>query len=360
MKWCRGWSVLALGILPVLIVSCAGLGLPGATPRPAPIAHPTGPDALVLRIDVTGGWLPPLFSVTWPPKLSVYGDGAVIQLGPQMTIYPPPALPNVLRSQITEAGLQRLLREADAAGLLAGDADYPLPGVSDAPTTVFTVNAGNRTSRVTVYALGSDEGADLSPLTPEQRVARQRLASFYETAINLLDWLPSEEVVERDQPYVVTRLQVMVVPPKVLAPPPNWIPGPAKPWPLPIPLSLFGDPAPWFSLEARCGVVSSRKELPRLLEELQTANALTHWESEGRLYGLVVRPLLPDETGCSPPFQVKRTVRGGCPNISTANRSPACAGMARASEPESTMSPGSSRTPNSPSLLASQATARAG
>jgi hypothetical protein len=294
--------VVAL-VLTAVTVGCAGLGVPRPTPEPTPIAHPAGPEELVLRIDVSGGRLPPHSPLTWPPKLSVYGDGLVILLGPQMTIYPPPALPNVLRGRITEAGLQRLLREAEAAGLLAGDAEYPLPGVSDAPTTFFTVNAGNRTSRVTVSGLGLDEGVDLSGLSPQQRVARQRLASFYETALNLLDWLPAREVVERDQPYTVTRLQVLVVPTELLEPPPEGSAGQAKSWPLPTPLSQFGESAPWFAPTARCGVVSSRKELPRLVEELQVANTLTRWESEGALYGLIVRPLLPDETGCVPPVR---------------------------------------------------------
>ncbi len=300
-SWLRDQPVVVLAAL-LLLTACTGIGVPGATPTPTPIAHPSGPDELVLRIDVGGGWLPPLYSVTWPPKLSVYGDGAVIQLGPQMTIYPPPALPNVLQSRISEAGLQRVLREAEAAGLLAGDADYPLPGVYDAPTTFFTVNAAGRTSRVSVYALGLDEGAATSALSPEQRAARQRLAAFYETAMNLLSWLPAEEVIERDAPYLITKLQVVVIPAELLQQPPEWSPARAKPWPLATPLATFGEPAPWFSPQARCGVVSSRKELPRLLQELQQANTLTRWESEGKEYGLVVRPLLPDETGCSPPF----------------------------------------------------------
>jgi hypothetical protein len=287
----------------LVLVNLIGLACavsPAGTP-PTPIAHPSEHDALVLRIETSGGLLPPFVLVTELPELSVYGDGTVIVLGPQILIYPPPALPNLLQSRITEDGLQLLLREAAAAGLLDGDADYPLPGVYDAPTTFFTVHAGGKRTRVSVYALGLEDPSD-PRLTAEQREARQKLAAFAAKARDLTSWLPADAIIERDMPYVITRLQVVVVPADAPQAPqsPENIPVSSRPWSLPTPLSQIGEPAPWVGPTARCAVIASRKELPRLLEELATANTLTRWESGQQEFVLLVRPLLPDETGCQP------------------------------------------------------------
>lgn len=289
----------ALALL--VVVTCA----PGAfppTPEPTPITHPTGPDELVLRIETSGGLIPPFRLPTKFPQLSVYGDGTVVTLGPQITIYPPPALLNVFQGRITEQGLQLLLREAAAAGLFAGDADYPLEGIYDAPTTFFTVNAGGRLSHVSVHALGLEDPSD-PRLTPEQRAARQRLAEFARKALNLYSWLPPETVVERDKPFTITRLQVVVLPadaPEAPHPEDEQLVT-TRSWALPTPLSAFGEPAPWFGTTARCGVVFSGNELSRLLEQLQTANQLTRWRSQEQIYVAFFRPLLPDERGCQPP-----------------------------------------------------------
>ncbi len=295
----RGTLVALVALLVTTLLSgCQGIGMT-PSPTPTPILHPTGSDELVLRIETSGGLVAPFRSVTELPEFSLYGDGTVITLGPQILIYPPPALPNVLQSRISEEGIQLLLREAEAAGLLAGDADYPLEGVVDAPTTFFTVDAGGRRTRVSVYALGLEDPSD-PRLTAEQREARSRLAEFARKARDLLSWLPPETVLEREAPYVITRLQVVVLPADEAEPVPPDLTVPVREWPLPTPLASFGEPAHWVGTGATCAVVTSRKELPPLLEALQTATALTRWESDGQYYGLLVRPLLPDEPGCVP------------------------------------------------------------
>ena len=53
------------------------------------------PDDLVLRIDVSGGFLAPGVALTHLPMFSLYGDGRVIREGPQIEIYPQPALPAI-------------------------------------------------------------------------------------------------------------------------------------------------------------------------------------------------------------------------------------------------------------------------
>ncbi len=295
MRWCH--AVIGL-IALALTIACGGAG--AVMPTPTPIPYPTDPEALVLRIETSGGLLPPFALLTALPEFSLYGDGTIVTLGPQILIYPPPALPNLLQSRIDARGIQLILKEAAAAGLLAGDADFPLEGVADAPTTFFTVNAGGRISRVSVYALGLEDPSD-PRLTPEQRAARERLAAFAQRARDVLSWLPPETILEREQPFAITRLQVIVWPANALpAPEENTIPSSLRPWPLPTPLAELGEPAPWAGPTARCSVISSQQELTRLLAELSTASSTTRWESGGEPYSLAVRPLLPDETGCEP------------------------------------------------------------
>ena len=67
-------------------------------------------------------------------------------------------------------------------------------------------------------------------------------------------------------------------------------------WPLDTPLSSFGEPL-GNDPKTRCGVVSGA-EFDELYAAAQSANQLTPWVSEGTRYGLILRPLLPDEHAC--------------------------------------------------------------
>src|SRR5262245_28012101 len=73
---------------------------------PGAIAHPTGAGDLVLRVEYQGGFVPYEFTLSSVPFWSLFGDGALILTGPQIEIYPPPALPPLVRAQLTEDGVQ--------------------------------------------------------------------------------------------------------------------------------------------------------------------------------------------------------------------------------------------------------------
>ena len=114
--------LLLLALLALGLSSCGGLldgdgPGPGDDPTDPPgIDHPTGPDQLVLRIDSGGGFVPPEFLLTDLPDLSLLGDGRLVVLGPQIEIYPGPALPNLQVRQLTEDGVQALLEAAQRRG----------------------------------------------------------------------------------------------------------------------------------------------------------------------------------------------------------------------------------------------------
>ena len=298
-------------ILPIAAVLVAlFLGVAAAGPRavaaqnttPAgddPIAHPTGHDEVVLRVEVGGGLLPATAFLTAIPSFSLYGDGRVVVQGPVPAIFPGPALPNLRLTRLSEEGVQAILRAARDAGLLDRDARYVNMRVADAPTTTLTVSAGDRTTVVEAYALGiAEEGAPAA-----EREARRELARFVEALNDLPAWLPADAILEADVPFPVERLQVIVQPvdptrPAPAGPDADLVPDPVT-WPLATPLADFGDPVTWPGLvAARCAVVEGT-DAERLVAALEEANALTPWESEGTVYDLYPRPLLPDERGCA-------------------------------------------------------------
>jgi hypothetical protein len=272
---------------------------PAATQQPSPdpggtIMYPDGADDLVLLIQVTGGLVPPHALVTELPWVAVYGDGRVITQGPVIAIYPGPALPNLQVTQLTPAGMQTLLRAARDAGLMKGDAEYTSSNVADAQTTIFTVNAEGQTHQVSVYALEFDEIPTSTSV--EELEARQRLRDFRQHAADIHGLIPAEEIAGDDQPYDIERLQLVIQPADEAAAPsdPSIDPGEMT-WPLETPAAEFGEP--YLLQRSRCGVVEG-SELAPMLIAMRMANQLTRWESDGELYLVYPRPLLPHEQGC--------------------------------------------------------------
>lgn len=287
----RVQTVVVLGTV-LLVAACQAGATPGATPSPSPgITHPTGAADLVVRIENGGGFVGPNWTVRQLPWLSVYGDGRVMVPGPQIEIYPSPALPNVVAFRISEEGLQKVLEEALAAGLLGADAHYDYPGIADAGTTTFTVVAGGKRHVVSAYAL-AEGGALDDQLDPDTLRARTALLKFQERALDLRAWLGSA-VIEPESPYRFEALRIYVTARQPADP--QIQPGFAD-WPLATPLSSFGAPSGGL-LDARCGVVSG-DELATLRPAVQSSNELTVWRSGAAEYQLILRPLLPDESGC--------------------------------------------------------------
>lgn len=282
--------VSALALALALGPGCARLAQGGDV-----VEHPTGPAELVLRVELVGGLLPPSESFRAIPEFSLYGDGTLITPGPQVELYPPPALPSVNVRSLTEEGVQVVLRAARQAGLLGPDRTYDYPFIADAPFTRFTVVAEGRRHVTSAYALGLEEGGD-GFLSEEDRRARARLAEFRSRLAALESWLPAGSV-GPDRPYRFDRLAVLVLPAPSPAEP--GLEQPVAPWPLDSDLASFGQPLPEGSPAPglRCGVVEGA-ELERLLAVARRTSVLTPWESGGSVYGLAFRPLLPDETGC--------------------------------------------------------------
>lgn len=272
-------------------------GSPGATDSTSPnrIAYPTGANDLVLRLRYVGGFMGPATSFLELPAISVYGDGTVVVPGPQIAIYPGPAMSNLQQATITPAGMQTLLEAARAAGLLGPDATYDLEGVMDGSTAEFTLNADGRIHVVSAYALLEGEsvaqGADAAVAA-----ARAKLA-LLQGQLGSLEALLDGEIGPWS-PFEADAVRFLVSG-GAPANEQGLTQGPLA-WPLSTPLATFGEALPAPVQDQRCGVVSG-SDLKTLMPLLQQANALTPWTDDGASFGIAVRPLLPAEEGCPPP-----------------------------------------------------------
>ncbi|MGA9159448.1 MAG: hypothetical protein WB297_01105, partial [Actinomycetota bacterium] len=255
------------------------------------IAHPSGADEVVLRVAYEGGFVAPEYTLASTPFWSLFGDGALIVPGPQIEIYPGPALPNLLATPVAADGVQAILRAARDAGLMDGDATYGNDCIADAATTVFTTNAGGQTSVVSAYALDVGEPAGSCGGTSDAD-ERRALSEFQAMLDDLASWLP-EGSVGAEHPYRPTQMRVYVLPYQA---DPELPQDPIE-WPLDVPLAGFGEPVTNAPTDARCGVVTGA-EFETLFAAAKDANALTPWTSDGTEYHLILRPLLPDEHSC--------------------------------------------------------------
>jgi hypothetical protein len=277
----------ALVFAAFVATSCAGLR---SDPRSGGIDHPTGAGDLIVRVHLGGGFVPVDYTLREIPFFSIYGDGRLITLGPQIEIYPGPALPNLLVTQISEEGIQAILEAARDAGLLGPDRRYDHPGIADAHTTTFTVVAEGRTHVVSAYALGFDE-QPAGLISQEDLEARQKLNDFQMKLGDLGSWLPEGSVGE-EEPFSFDELRIFV---RDQAPRDDALEQPELRWPLSPGLADFGAVLP--DLDIRCGSVQG-SDLDALMPLAQEANELTPWRNDDHLYGLIFRPLLPDESGC--------------------------------------------------------------
>jgi hypothetical protein len=288
-------------LLPMMVVLAAcgrpddgagstGGGGTGGTGVTA-IEHPTGADEVVLRIESTGGFVPVESTLSSIPSWTLYGNGTLVMQGPQIEIYPGPALPALTATQISEEGVQAILEAARDAGLMDGDASYGNDCIADAATTVFTTNANGDTSVVSAYALDVGEPAG-SCGTEQEADERAALAEFQRQLGDLTSLLP-EGSVGQEQPLDPIGLRVYSQPYRGTPEPPQE----EVAWPLGQPLDSFGDRILDGGAPMRCGVVEG-DDLSTLLPVAGSANEITPWTSDGGEYHLIFRPLLPDESGC--------------------------------------------------------------
>lgn len=277
--------------LAALIAACNLVGPPAAGTVP----HPAGSE-VVVRIAWTGGFVPYEFMFTALPRFTLLGDGRVLVEGPQIAIYPGPALPNVQVRRLTAEGIQSVLFRLAETGLFDENHSYTAATqfIADANTTVFTVRADNREVVVDIYALGLLGDPATAPGIPSEELeAYETLTALESDLMNLDAWIPADDWADAGwQSYEPEALRLLVT--NIDAQPPNAEGLDSEPvaWPGTTDPEQFGTPDN--IADFRCGVVSGG-EAQAWLAALSQANTLTRWSHEDHLYSVMPRPMLPDE-----------------------------------------------------------------
>lgn len=290
-------TVLALGLAGVACAnsSSGSAGDGGGATYPGPA------DSVVVRISTGGGFVAPSYSITQLPEFSLMGDGRAITPGAIPEIYPGPAIAPLFSQLVTPDGVQAILSLAKTDGLLGPDHDYTdmgSVGIADVGTTMFTIVADGQTHTFNFYALS--ELGKKPPTMSQAEFDARTLAQDFATKMGDLSWLPAGSTAD-PSPYVPSAVRVFV---GGYQADPN-VSEPAVRWPLSVGLADFGaamDAASSAgnlrsSLPDRCGVVTG-SELDTLSPLIAKANQLSPWKSGDHEFGLLFRPLLPDETGC--------------------------------------------------------------
>lgn len=274
-------AATALGAAALGACGKAGTGSPG-----------DGPETQILSMEFVGGFAPVEFSLQALPTFVLTGSRA-FGLGPQIEIYPSPALPPIVTRSITAAGVAEIRKEAERVGLKGPDKTYRHGGVADAPNTRFVyVDSDGAKHTIEVEALEAGEGSEPPGASAEDKAARQKLAEFSRKLVDLPAWLPEDSFGEEEQ-YEFTALRVFVRPYPETSPQEQK--QQPKDWPLATPLASFGQPHGQDA--TRCGVVEG-SDLSSLKPAVTDSNTLTPWRSGGKQYQLILRPLYPGESGC--------------------------------------------------------------
>ncbi|MCO8277468.1 hypothetical protein M1L60_43505 [Actinoplanes sp. TRM 88003] len=220
------------------------------------------------------------------PAVSLYADGRLITPGPQILIYPPPALPSVQLQRIGVSRAQELAEQAVAAGVRPG-ADFGDPRIPDATTTWITVNDSGARASVAIVGL-REAGDDDADLTAAQRAARRDVKAL----VRELEGLSTAESLPGPEPYRAGTIAVLVRPHTPGSPDPA-SPAPVKAWP--------GPPLPGSELPGEnwtgC-VIAGGSDVERIRSAAEDASTMTAWTSQGQTWQLRIRPLLPDESQC--------------------------------------------------------------
>jgi hypothetical protein len=291
----RTLIVLALAAIVVLLPACRYLGT-GTDPTDDGRIQHAGGDALLLRYEHVGGFVPAEYHLTRVPVFSLLGDGRVIVTGAVPAIYPGPLLPPLLERRLSEAGIQRILRAALDSGVLDESADWrgAASHVADAADAVFTLNVEGRSVRVSVYALGIGEGT--FGFSDEERAVHGALGELAGLLAAPDTWLPEDAWLDEWHDYRADALRLVVRNADADAEVQDGIGIRVVPWPVAGDPARFGEPT---SMDGwSCGVVEGA-DVAAWYAALEAGDQLTRWSGGGHRYAVSPRPLLPDESaGC--------------------------------------------------------------
>ncbi len=268
---------------------------PGTT-TPMSIVHPTGSGEAILRLGYEGGFMTADAVFTQSPSLVITGDGLVVTPGAVPAIYPGPMVMPYFQRTIDEVGIQAVLAQAKAAGLLASPPDYTLPdgiGIADAPDTVLIVQANGAGYEHRAYALDITAGQ-----TAASTPARDALSGFV-AALSDLPKMVGAEHLGADEPLVPTTYRLRATPTEPPATP-NTGAGdtgagstaPLEPQPT---VQSWPEGTGVVLADAGACVIA---DAAKVGDVLSAANQLSLFSEGGVTYALAVAIALPGDRGC--------------------------------------------------------------
>jgi hypothetical protein len=290
-------TVLVLAALGVAACSSGGAPAqsspsseaPSTSPSPTvgAIAHPAGADEIVLRYEDVGGFTTPEWQAGRLPYFTLYGDGRVVFQ--QTTAVVPPREDNVVvgvplrTAMLSEDQVQALLEYAlTDGGLAVAKTEYQNPMIADAPTAVFTINAANDSKTVSVMALGMESQPGPDTVVLKQLAALgERLRDFDQGGT-----LPSEQ-------YLATAYRGMIFEQQGI----GGVQARAWPW-VDIQPSDFKFPVDPNALQMGTHTLTPEEAAAVGVQGFESGilSGVYLRAPDGKIYSLVIRPLLPDET----------------------------------------------------------------
>lgn len=291
----RASRVAAPAILLAVVAACSPAAAPSATPgstagpsdgptaNPTPTAitgiqHPIGATDIVLRIESGGGFVMMGAQAIDTPVFTLYGDGRVVWRDANAPVPDPMGSVNRLAPlrtvRLTEPAVQSVLEDALGRGGLANAAATYMGQGADMPTTTFTINASGATKTVSVTPLAPD-------MHPQARAIIAALAALDERLRGF------GAIVGDSDLYTPTAYRGVLMPQdQAFNPPVDW------PWTSIAPADFKSDGNDFILLHTLTPADVEALGLHGVEGGFQGLTL----ESGGKLYGLALRPLLPDET----------------------------------------------------------------
>jgi hypothetical protein len=273
------WIGVASAVL-LLVAGCVGSAATyvHSGPSGAPSTSPSGSSSATgfyLRAWRTQA-LAPQYTFGWLPSVTI-ADGEFIDgMVAIPMIYPGPLYIGLSTRSISAHGIDEIVAEARADGLLGDQSDFSSNTIPGSVTAHI---------QIVVDGVTRDLAGDL-PTGATRTVSG--FEAFWNRVGNLNGWLGSE--LGQSAPYIPTSLAVMVTPPVDAT---SGITASETPWPLSGTLARFG--TSMSVTPYRCGVVSGA-DLNTLLPVVKSANAITRFvDSAGAKMSLQVRVLVPSE-----------------------------------------------------------------
>lgn len=240
------------------------------------------------------------------PEFSLFEDGAIYRLGPVIAIYPPAALPNLTKMRVSQAAIDAIMDEARKAGL-EQPLRVPDQSMTDTiPAHRFLFNDDGTLVESLVWGLMID--AVQAPDWGEEALAQQQaLRSLAAYLSNIPFNLPAEDLLEQELPIDPDRLQVLSFEATADLALESGLPNLDQPpleWPLATSLAELSspfEPETGADLPAISCVEIAGEDARAVVETSRQGDLLSPWVDNGITYGLLLKPLLPDQSGCQPP-----------------------------------------------------------